>query len=118
MKIKVKVDSNLRIKNVFEPPLEMDLLNGEDTLKDVLQKLSGRYPYLRFIERGEMGDDLRHLLPQWRESFFFSRRVEKKIREGDTVLVEAYMDPLAGGDFGCELLQCHRGYRGIPLHRL
>lgn len=52
MKIKVKVDSNLRIKNVFEPPLQMDLKDGENTLKDVLQKLSAMYPYLKFIERG------------------------------------------------------------------
>ena len=55
MKIKVKVDSNLQIKNVFEPPLEMDLRNGENTLQDLLQKLSAKYPYLKFLERGEMG---------------------------------------------------------------
>jgi hypothetical protein len=97
MKIKVKVDSNLRIKNVFEPPLQMDLLEGENTLKDVLQQLSGRYPYLKFFERGEMGDDLRHLYLNGVSHFSFAEGLKRKINEGDTVLVEAYMDPLAGG---------------------
>jgi hypothetical protein len=97
MKIKVKVDSNLRIKNVFEPPLQMDLQEGEHTLKDVLQKLSGMYPHLKFIERGEMGDDLRHLYLNGESHFSFTEGLKKKINEGDTVLVEAYMDPLAGG---------------------
>ncbi len=97
MKIKVKVDSNLRIKNVFEPPLQMDLKDGENTLKDVLQKLSAMYPYLKFIERGEMGDDLRHLYLNGESHFSFPEGLKKKIKEGDTVLVEVYMDPLAGG---------------------
>jgi len=97
MKIKVKVDSNLRIKNVFEPPLQMDLPEGENTLKDVLQKLSGMYPYLKFIERGEMGDDLRHLYLNGESHFSLPDGLKKEIHEGDTVLVEAYMDPLAGG---------------------
>ena len=97
MKIKVKVDSNLRIKNVFEPPLGMNLQEDENTLKDVLQKLADRYPYLKFIERGEMGDDLRHLYLNGQSHFSFPEGLKKKINEGDTVLVEAYMDPLAGG---------------------
>ncbi len=97
MKIKVKIDSNLRIKNVFEPPLQMDLQEGEHTLKDILQKLSGMYPHLRFIERGEMGDDLRHLYLNGESHFTFSEGLKKKVSEGDTVRVEAYMDPLAGG---------------------
>jgi molybdopterin converting factor small subunit len=97
MKIRVKVDSNLQIKNVFEPPLGMNLREDENTLKDVLQKLSDSYPYLKFIERGEMGDDLRHLYLNGESHFSFPEGLKKKIKEGDTVLVEVYMDPLAGG---------------------
>jgi len=97
MKIKVKVDSNLKIKNVFEPPLELELKDNEHTLKDVLGKLAEKYPYLRFIEKGEMGDDLRHLYVNGQSHFSFSEGLKKELTEGDTVLVEAYMDPLAGG---------------------
>ena len=97
MKVKVKVDSNLRIRNVFEPPLEIELGNSENTLKDVLGKLSEKYPYLRFIEKGEMGDDLRHLYLNGESHFSFPEGLKRKIIEGDTVHVEAYMDPLAGG---------------------
>jgi hypothetical protein len=52
---------------------------------------------LKFIERGEMGDDLRHLYLNGESHFSFPEGLNRTIREGDTVLVEAYMDPLAGG---------------------
>ena len=97
MKVKVNVDSNLQIKNVFEPPLEIELDDGENTLKDLLQKLSAMYPHLKFINQGEMGDDLRHLFLNGKNHFSFSEGLQKKINDGDTVLVEAYLDPLAGG---------------------
>ncbi len=97
MKIRVKVDSNLRIKNVFEPPLELEMSQDENTLKDVLGKLSEQYPYLRFLEKGEMGDDLHHLYLNGESHFSFPEGVNRKITEGDTVRVDAYMDPLAGG---------------------
>ena len=97
MKIKVNVDSNLRIKNVFETPLEVESRDNENTLKDVLGKLAVKYPYLRFIEKGEMGDDLHHLYLNGENHFSFSEGLKRKVSEGDTVRVEAYMDPLAGG---------------------
>ncbi|HNS13878.1 MAG TPA: hypothetical protein PKM08_00965 [Syntrophorhabdaceae bacterium] len=97
MKIKVKVESNLRIANVFEPPLDMELQDGENTLQDVLQRLYEMYPYLRFIDKGEMGDDLRNLYLNGKSHFIFSEGLKRKVNEGDTVRVEAYMDPLAGG---------------------
>ena len=97
MKVKVEVDSNLQIKNVFEPPLEIELDDGKNTLKDLLNKLSDMYPYLNFINQGEMGDDLRHLFLNGENHFSFPEGLQRKINEGDTVLVEAYLDPLAGG---------------------
>ncbi|MBP6942010.1 MAG: MoaD/ThiS family protein [Syntrophorhabdaceae bacterium] len=97
MKIRVKVESNLRIANVFEPPLDMELQDGENTLQDVLQRLYEMYPYLRFIDKGEMGDDLRNLYLNGKSHFIFSEGLKKRVNEGDTVRVEAYMDPLAGG---------------------
>ena len=69
-----------------------------------------RYPYLKFIERGEMGDDLRHLYLNGESHFSFPEGLKKKIHEGDTVLVEAYMDPLAGG-----LKKHSNGYRRSKL---
>ena len=97
MGIKVKVESNLRIKHVFEPPIEIELKDGESTIKDVLQILSMKYPYLRFIEEGEMGEDLRHVYVNGKSHFLFSEGLTKRLKEGDAILVEAYMDPLAGG---------------------
>lgn len=97
MKVKVMVDSNLRIKNVFEPPLEIELRPDASTLQDVLERLYEMYPYLKFIDNGEMGDDLRNLFLNGKSHFSFSKGLKKEIKDGDTVHVEAYMDPLAGG---------------------
>ncbi len=97
MKIRVRVDSNLRISNVFEPPLTLEMRGEVNTLKDVLGKLSEQYPYLRFMEKGEMGDDLHHLYLNGESHFSFPEGLNRKITDGDTIRVEAYMDPLAGG---------------------
>ena len=97
MKVTVKVDSNLKIKNMFEPPLEIELSDGERTLKDLLQKLSSMYPYWKFVHQGEMGDDLRYVFINGESHFSFAEGFRKKVNDGDTVLVEAYMDFLAGG---------------------
>ena len=98
MKVKIKIESNLKIKNIFETPLEIELSEDQATLKDVLQIVSKRFPpNLRFIEKGEMGDDLRQVYLNGQSHFSFSEGLQKKISDGDTVHVEAYMEPLAGG---------------------
>jgi len=97
MKTKVRVESNLRITNVFEPPFEIEFQEEENTLQDVLQRLSAMFPYLKFMEKGGMGDDLRNLFLNGKSHFSFNEGLRKKINEGDTILVAAYMDPLAGG---------------------
>ena len=97
MRAKVRVESNLRITNVFEPPLEMELRDDETTLRDVLRRLSAMCPYMKFIEKGEMGDDLRNLFLNGESHFSFPEGLGKKVHEGDTIRVEAYMEPLAGG---------------------
>ena len=97
MKVRVKVDSNLRIQNVFEPPLDLELEGEQNTLGDVLRKLSIMYPQLNFMEEGEMGDDIRHVFLNGENHFSFSEGLNRSLSEGDTVLLEAYMEPLAGG---------------------
>ncbi|MCX8111378.1 MAG: hypothetical protein N3D15_09050 [Syntrophorhabdaceae bacterium] len=97
MKVNVRVESNLRIKNLFEPPFYIDLGEDEADLKGLLKNLKRLYPYMRFIESDEMGDDLRHVYLNGVSHFTFPEGLNKKVKEGDTVLVEAYMDPLAGG---------------------
>ena len=52
---------------------------------------------MKFIEDGEMGEDLRYVYLNGESHFSFSEGLKKKINEGDTILVKAYMEPLAGG---------------------
>lgn len=93
----VKVESNLKIKNLFEPPFTVNLSEGEDNLLGVLKKLSRMYPFLRFTENSEMGDDIRHVYINGVSHFDLPEGLKKKVNDGDTVLIETYMDPLAGG---------------------
>lgn len=97
MMVNVKVESNLKVKNLFEPPFSLKLNEGENSLLGLLKKLATMYPYLRFTERGEMGDDLRHIYINGVSHFNLTEGLMKKIDDGDTVFVETYMDPLAGG---------------------
>lgn len=94
--MKVTVDSNLRIQNSFEPPIQMELALDKNALQDVLQTLSEMVPCLSLIDQGGMGEDLRHLYLNGRSHFSFSEGLKKKINEGDTILVEAYLEPIDG----------------------
>jgi hypothetical protein len=96
LRMKIRVDSNLRIENIFQPPLQLVLDAGLTSLGDVLQKLCEMCPSLKFIEQGEMGEDLRYLYLNGESHFSFSEGLKKKIQEGDTVLVEVYMEPRDG----------------------
>lgn len=97
MHTRVTVDANLRIKNVFEPPLEIELRDDEHTLQDVLHRLAGMYPFLKFVEKGQIGDDIRHVFLNGTNHLSFSKGLKREVQDGDTIRVEAYMDPLAGG---------------------
>jgi hypothetical protein len=97
MKVTVTVDSNLRIRDLFEPPIRMELPEGEETLKDLLSRLSSRCRHLKFLEGGEMGDDLHHVYVNGQSHFRLPEGLNRRLSDGDTVRVEAYMDPLAGG---------------------
>jgi hypothetical protein len=77
--------------------LKVELGQEETTLSDILQRPSTMHPHLRFIEKGEMGDDLRQVFLNGESHFSFPEGLNRKVSEGDTVRVEAYMDPLAGG---------------------
>jgi len=93
----VKIESNLKIKNLFEPPFTINLDGSNDDLLGVLKKLSTLYPFLRFTENNEMGDDIRHVYINGISHFDLPEGLRKKVQDGDTVFVETYMDPLAGG---------------------
>ena len=97
MKISVTINSNIRIKGTLGPPIEIELEGSENTLEDALKKLSAMYPDLRLIENGERGDDLGLLSLNGEDYFSFPEGLKKKINDGDAVLVEVYIDVIAGG---------------------
>ena len=94
--MKINIDSNLSIRNSFEPPLQLELEGSDPGLQDVLQKLTDMNPLLKLIDQGEMGEDLHHLYLNGQSHFSFAEGLKKKIRDGDTILVEAYLEPIDG----------------------
>lgn len=97
MKVIVRIESNLKKTDPSEPPVEIELKKGENTLKDVLERLSARYSNLRLIEGGKATDDLCQLLLNGESYLSFPEGLKKTVNEGDVVLADIYIDLLSGG---------------------
>jgi hypothetical protein len=97
MKINVRIDSNMRKTSTLAPPIIIDLPDDENTLEDLLIKLSGMYADLILIKNGKVDESLYRFLLNGESYTSFPEGLRKKITEGDSVLVDVYIDALAGG---------------------
>lgn len=94
--MKVVVESNLYISNLFEPPFEAELPEGS-TLRELVVRLNNGCKTLRFLEGENLGDDLKEVSLNGRSLFALPRGLDTPLKEGDRVRVEVYLDPLGGG---------------------
>jgi hypothetical protein len=97
MKVNVKIDSNMRKTNALEPPLEIMLGEGKNTLEGVLEKLSFMYADLVLIENGKTSHNLGQLFLNGESYLTFPEGLKRNVNEGDTVLVDIYIDLVSGG---------------------
>jgi hypothetical protein len=97
MKVNVKIESNLRKTGALEPPIELELKEGENTIKHVLKRLSAMYSDLILINDGKVSDDLCRLCLNGEDCFSFPEALKKTVNEGDVILIDIYLDLLAGG---------------------
>ncbi len=97
MKINVKIDSNLRKASSLEPPKALYLSDKQNTLEDVLKKLSGMYADLLLIKNGKTSDELNQLLLNGESLEKIPEGLKKNVSEGDTIIIDIFIDGLAGG---------------------
>ena len=91
--MKVIVDSNMAIYGVFQPPVDVELQEPENTLSSLLKGLSDRCISVDFISRGEIGSDIRKVSVNGEESY----SLDTALHDGDRVTVVVEMAPLGGG---------------------
>ena len=95
--MKVIVESNLTIQNIFEPPIEFYIDDEAVTLRDLLEKVSNTCTTIQLLRDGELGDDLRNISVNGKEYFSLPNGLRTILKDGDTVNLEIYMEPLGGG---------------------
>ena len=91
--MKVKVDSNMAIYGVFQPPVDVELQKSESTLSSLLKKLSDQCVSVDFMSQGEIGSDIQKVLINDEESY----SLDTALHDGDKVTVVVEMAPLGGG---------------------
>ncbi len=97
MKVTVKLTSNLISSGGVAIPAQIELEKDGSTVLDLLQKLNERFPHLKLINNGEMGEDLRYVYVNGVDHFSLKEGLKTKLKESDEVHVEIFMEPLAGG---------------------
>jgi len=95
--MKVILDSNVSIKDEFEPG-EVELRGQNATLHHLLLELASQGETLDLInlESGEKGDDVREILVNGKDCLLLEQ-LETRLSDGDTVMIRLWFDPLGGG---------------------
>ncbi len=95
--MKVTLDSNLSIMNVFEPPIELRFNGNTVTLKDLLEKINDLCSGIQVLKDGAPGDDVRNIILNGKDYFFIPKGLDTPLKNGDHVNLEIYLEPLGGG---------------------
>ena len=96
--MKVMIDSNLKISNKFEPPLELSFESDSITLKNVLERLSNMCGSFEFVKSdGGLGRHIDVLFVNGKSCFSIERGLGTSLAEGDKVMVEISPEVLGGG---------------------
>ncbi len=96
--MRVLVDSNITVKNIFEPPVELNFKEDRaTTLKDVLLEIGKQCSVVQLVRDGGLGEDVRNIFLNGTDYFSLPNRLATLLNEGDKVEIEIYMEPLGGG---------------------
>jgi hypothetical protein len=95
--MKIIVESNLHITDVFEPPLELQVPE-ETTLKDLLMELTDRYVSVKLLnEKGQLDADIDELTINSKDFFALKKGLSTCLNEGDRVRFQIQMVQIGGG---------------------
>jgi len=95
--VKVIIESNLQIPDVFEPPVEISV-PGESMLKDLLIELTDRYVSIKLLnEKAQLDPDIDELTINGKDFFIFKKGLNTSLSEGDRVRFQIQMVQIGGG---------------------
>jgi len=96
--LKVVIDSNLMIGNLFEPPVELVFRGDIITIKDVLERLGNICESVQFLRKdGDLGNDVDEVFINDENYITLKRDINTYLKEGDKVTVNIYYEILGGG---------------------
>lgn len=97
-RVKVTVDSNLHVSNIFEPPVELHFESEIATVEEVLERLENMCGSIQFLGKdGELGHEVDELLINGENYLKIAGGLKAPLKEGDRVKVEIHMELLGGG---------------------
>jgi len=95
--VKIIVESNLHITDVFEPPVELRVPK-ESMLKDLLIELTDRYVSVKLLnEKGQLDADIDELTVNGKDFFTLKKGLNTCLNEGDRVRFQIQMVQIGGG---------------------
>jgi len=95
--VKVIIESNLHITDVFEPPVEVRVPD-EITLKNLLMELTDRYVSVKLLnEKGQLDADIDELTVNGKDFFTLKKGLNTCLNEGDRVRFQIQMVQIGGG---------------------
>ena len=95
--MKVIIESNFHITDVFEPPVELRVPE-ETILKDLLMELTDRYVSIKLLtEKGQLDPDIDELTINGKDFFTFKKGLNTCLHEGDQVRFQIQMVQIGGG---------------------
>ena len=96
--MKVVIESNLTIGNIFEPPVELVFQSEIITIKDVLERLGNICESVQFLRKdGDLGNDVDEVIVNDENYITLKRDLNTYLKEGDRVTVNIYYEILGGG---------------------
>ena len=95
--MKVIIESNLQITDLFEPPIELQVPE-EATLRDLLMDLTKRYLSIKLIdEKGRLASDIDELTINDKDFFTLKKGLNTRLNDGDRIRFQIQMVQIGGG---------------------
>lgn len=97
MKVRVSLSTNLVPYGKVIIPREIELDEENSTVLDLLNQINRIFPHLKLVDDGKMGEDLRYVYVNEVSHFDLPMGLMTRLKDGDKVHAEIFMEPLAGG---------------------
>lgn len=95
--MKVIVESNLHITDLFEPPVEIQVPE-ETSLKDLLMELAKRYASIKLLnEKMQLDPDIDELTVNDKDFFALKKGLNTRLNEGDRIRFQIQTVQIGGG---------------------